>query len=119
MQVLQSIRAGLATYARAFHCCLPAQFTARPATRYTALRWSRFFAGAAEWKNLKLSKPERFPTVSAGNAGGNQAGRRKAKLIMRGMTPGYPCAMLNLMLLEDEAVLRQELTEFLGDCGYA
>ena len=31
---------------------------------------------------------------------------------------GYPCAMLNLILLEDEAVLRQELTEFLGDCGY-
>ncbi len=26
--------------------------------------------------------------------------------------------MLNLILLEDEAVLRQELTEFLGDCGY-
>ncbi|OEZ45829.1 virulence transcriptional regulatory protein PhoP [Janthinobacterium sp. MP5059B] len=26
--------------------------------------------------------------------------------------------MLNLILLEDEAVLRHELTEFLGDCGY-
>ncbi|MDN2712505.1 response regulator transcription factor [Janthinobacterium sp. SUN118] len=26
--------------------------------------------------------------------------------------------MLNLILLEDEAVLRQELAEFLGDCGY-
>ena len=26
--------------------------------------------------------------------------------------------MLNLILLEDEAVLRQELTEFLGDAGY-
>lgn len=26
--------------------------------------------------------------------------------------------MLNLILLEDEAVLRQELTEFLDDCGY-
>ena len=26
--------------------------------------------------------------------------------------------MLNLILLEDEAVLRQELTEFLCDCGY-
>lgn len=26
--------------------------------------------------------------------------------------------MLNLILLEDEAVLRQELTEFLGDCNY-
>lgn len=34
------------------------------------------------------------------------------------MTIGYPCVMLNLILLEDEAVLRQELTEFLGDCGY-
>ena len=34
------------------------------------------------------------------------------------MTIGYPCAMLNLILLEDEAVLRQELTEFLCDCGY-
>ncbi|MBG6223113.1 DNA-binding response OmpR family regulator [Janthinobacterium sp. CAN_S1] len=34
------------------------------------------------------------------------------------MTIDYPCAMLNLILLEDEAVLRQELAEFLGDCGY-
>lgn len=34
------------------------------------------------------------------------------------MAIGYAAAMLNLILLEDEAVLRLELTEFLGDCGY-
>lgn len=34
------------------------------------------------------------------------------------MAIGYAGAMLNLILLEDETVLRAELTEFLIDCGY-
>ena len=56
----------------------------------------------------------------ADNATG-KAGKQRGQFqsdLHAAKTIGYPCPMLNLILLEDEAVLRQELTEFLGDCGY-
>ncbi len=47
---------------------------------YTALRWSRF-CRRSRGKNVKLGKPEQFPTDSVGNAEPS-AGRRRAKLMV-------------------------------------